>query len=170
MGKLNAAQLTDERFLASVRTKMGSEVARLREGPVADGTVQGLVVGVQVSRVADQLLPALEPLRTDVARVRPVLGVHRAEVRPQSADQFELAPALVTAVRRFAAAVHSGHVDSQHRRQLEAQSAVAADVRPDIGVRPLVVVPCRALAEPFLAVGKPARKRPGAAVGDKVGY
>ena len=153
-----------------MRAHVGAQVARLGEGAIADGTVERLFGTVNVSRVPHQLLPAFEPLRACTAGVRPIVGVHCADVRLQSSDQLKLAAALVAVVRGLAAAMYPRNVHSQNHSQLKAEAALTTDVRSSVGVSAFVVVARRVLSKAFVTARMSTGKRSFTGVGNKVGH
>jgi hypothetical protein len=109
------------------------------------------------------LLAAFETLRTVGTGVRPVGSVGDPNVRLKGTGQFEqLATFLATVsrLRRTAAlTVHWGDVIAQYRLQLEAETALTADVWSGIWMCPFVVIARRRLPESLRAARMTARVR-----------
>jgi len=151
MSKPNSADITTEWLLSCMDAHVRPHVAGLRESTATDRTMQRLLSTVKVSRVPHQLLPALEPLWTCAAGVRPIIGVHSPDVRPQSAKQLELSTTLITVVWQLVAAMHPLDVYAQDRSELEAEPTLTTNVRTRVRVGAFMVVACRALTKAFLA-------------------
>jgi len=168
MSKVLTTDAAAKRLLASVNAHVNPKVARLCERAVAYVTAPRTLVQMQRPLVPHQLAAVFKPLWALGARMRSRVDVDRLDVRVQCPGQLERLSALRTLVLARPASVHRHDVRLEDGRLLVRLAAVVADVRPHLGVRPLVVVARRRLAETFPAARKAAGGRTCTTVGDRV--